>query len=152
MAGETCPRWLLGKNTALSITPVDCDPDDGTLTADTGNVKSFIGKCDRFELRADPRMDEISPMDGLVEHDEIIKDRYELTVTELQKIAGSDLMALIMGGNLFLIVAVLGKKKVSFWCTRGSGTFNFEHGKSPATMQFRQIDTGQVNPLLEDVT
>ena len=142
-------RWLIGKLVSVTVTGQNVDPTTGALT-DSAAVLSFSGQTERAEIRYDPRIEEISDMSADNENDVVLKDRYELTLVEIQRKAGTSLATLIKNYEFFKIVLVAGAKTWTCYFRRGPGSFAFETGKSLASVTFRMIDTGEENPTYGD--
>lgn len=143
MSSPTRKRWAVGKNTLVTITPLTED-NAGVLTP--GSATSLLGKCESFELFSRPRLSEISSMDSQFENDVIVKERFEANITELVRLAGSDLAALWVTGDYFLLAAVCGAKKWLFYGTRGDGTFSHTTDRVNTRVVLRQMDVGIANP------
>jgi hypothetical protein len=143
MGTPTRKRWAVGKNTSLTITLLTED-NAGVLTP--VSAISFVGKCEWFELSSRPRISEISAMDSVFENDVVVKERFEARITELVRIAGSDLASLWTAGDYFLLTAIVGSKKWVFYGTRGE--LNARHNNERITYDatIRQMDVGIANP------
>lgn len=139
------PTWLTGRHvTTCSITPQTVAAN-GTLTA--GTSSSLVGTLDEITLDSTPELEEISPMDTLFQNNVILKNATRITLTQILKSNGTNLLtAAANAADVFAVVITRGGQTWTFYGTRGAYSEGLRRGRSTCSLTLEMIDITTANP------
>ncbi len=141
------PLWLKGANVGCVMTPQNVDTA-GTLT-DTTPVATLTGTLERVSWRSLPKKQEISHMGAAREHDVILKERTEFTLSEILKPTANLIEAAFASAAVFKLVMTRGTtRSFTFYGVRGDYEEGLEEGKSLGVGTLTMVDPGQANPTI----
>ena len=138
------PAWLIGKNTATTITPCTI----GTAGAITlGTAASLAGQLDEVNIQYEADVEEINAMDSVLQNKVIVTKGTTLVLTEILKYAGTNILAGKTAiGDYFYIQCTRGAQVWSDYCVCTGYEERMPRGKSVATAKFSPVDPGTANP------
>lgn len=144
----TVPVWLRGRDIGggtFSITPLTV-ASNGALSAAT-SASSMLGNWEDVSIDSNPEEEEISSADATRQHNELLKDATDITISEILKRNGTNILAgLFASYNVFLVTLVRGGQTWAFYGLRGTYSEQISKGKSLGRATFRMIDPGAANP------
>lgn len=141
------PVWLRGRDLAggtLAIYSVAVAAN-GTIT--DGASASLLGHWEEIRIEGDTEKEEISSSDATRQHNEILKNMTKVTITEILKRNGTNILAAwSIANDVGKFVVARGAQSWTFYGARGSYNETLNKGKSTGVLTLEMIDPGAVNP------
>lgn len=141
------PVWCLGRHvTVCSITPQSV-ASDGTLS--DGSASSLVGSIDSVSLTSQPETEEVSAMTTTRANNVIIKNATSVTLVEILKSSGTNILAAAVtgaNGDYFKVILTRGAQTWTFYGLRGAYSEDLQRGKSTASLTLEMVDPNAANP------
>lgn len=139
------PLWAIGRHvTVCSLTPQTVGAD-GTLS--DGASTSLVGSLDGVEFSSNPEVEEISPITTTRANDVLVKDRTEITLVEILKHTGTNILAAaVTSATYFKVIITRGAQTWTFYGLRGAYSESLQRGKSTASLTLTMVDPNTTNP------
>jgi hypothetical protein len=141
------PVWLTTGNGPFTVvlTPQTVSTTDGTLS--DGTTVALTGVLDDIQFASNPQLEDISPMSTTRSNMVRIKENNSVTMTEIMKSAGTNILAAqAAASDVFKVVITRGAQAYTFYGRRGAFTDHPVNGKSAAQLTLEMVDTGAANP------
>jgi hypothetical protein len=139
------PTWLRGNHTSVcSITPQSV-ASDGTLS--DGATSSLVGSIDGISINTTAELEEISPMTTTRHNNVIIKSGTSLSLTEILKSNGTNILAAASSvADVFRVNITRGPQSWAFYGVRSTYTEDLQKGKSVGVLTLEMVDINSANP------
>lgn len=146
----TIPLWLRGRDIpgggTFTITPQSVNASTGVLS-NAASATSMVGHWDDVAIDSTPETEEISSADATRQNDVILKERTEITITEILKRAGTNILAAAFTGyDYFYVTLTRGGQTWGFYGLRGAYNESISKGKSTGRGVFTMVDPATGNP------
>lgn len=141
------PAWLTSGNGpfAVTLTPGTRTPTTGAFSP--GTLVTMTGELDDIAFDGDVVTENIRPMNRRKANHVIIEDDSNITLFELLKYEGVNILAAqVYGSDYFKIIITRGAQGWTFYGVRGFPRETIRNGKSVTAVTFSQIDVGDPNP------
>jgi len=144
----TLPLWAIGKHiTAFTLTPQSQNTSTGVLS-DTTPVATMYGHMQECEVESRNTLENISAMDRPVENNVIIERGTVYRITELEKSAGTNLLAQAgYGADVFKLVLTRGAQSWTGYAVAGNYRMSAVKARVTGTFQLEPVDIGAANPV-----
>jgi hypothetical protein len=144
---STIPVWLTGPGGSYAIVVTPQTVTAGVL-ADTTPVATLTGNLDRISISGSKTSENIMAMDSFRRNQVPLDVGTEITLIEILKKSGTNLLATAWMGNsdYFKIGVTRGGQTWTFFGLYESYDEGLEHGKSVGTGRFVMVDPGAGNP------
>lgn len=142
----TVPLWLTAGNGPFTVvmTPQSVGTD-GTLS--DGTSVALTGVLDDISFANNPTLDNIRPMSLKRANNVLIEDNPSITLVEIMKSAGTNILAAQNAASLyFKVVFTRGAQAYTYYGIRGAYGEQVANGKSLATLTLEAVETGAANP------
>lgn len=148
MAGEAIPPWLVTGNGPFGCTITPHTAAAGGALSPVGSALTLENDLDDVEVTFTDDLENIKPMSKIGANNVGTNEDFEVTLIEIYKDDGSNILPPVAVYKYFHVVLTLGDETPwEFWGRRNGFRISPKNGKSTFQLGLKRIETGTTNPI-----